>query len=109
MLKRTQRVPSGLFSHVARKGVTKHSDNFSVRLVTSDTPRAAVVVSKKVAKGAVERNQVRRRVYAVLGELLDEVKRDAYIVIIAKKGLELATFEEIREEMKEVLKEAKMY
>jgi ribonuclease P protein component len=54
------------------KGQTRHSASFTLRFKRSETgsPRFAVVVSKKVAKGAVERNTLRRRGYAALSEAL---------------------------------------
>lgn len=49
--------------------------------------RIAVVVSKKVAKTAVERNRIRRRVYEALRENMEYVpkKRDYIIVVYNKK------------------------
>lgn len=41
----------------------------SVVYFSSPTPKAAVVVSKKIAKTAVMRNRLRRRLYAALREV----------------------------------------
>lgn len=72
MLKRTERLTRNAFGRVAA-GRAMHTSLFSVKLlpldVTKDeTKQFSVVVSKKVAKTAVARNALRRKVYAVIRE-----------------------------------------
>ena len=45
-------------------------------------PRIAVVISKKVIKGAVGRNRVRRRLYEVMRHELPNLKENADVVLI---------------------------
>jgi ribonuclease P protein component len=71
MLKRTERLRRGEFTTIAQNRAV-HEGLFTVRISPSlptQTPRKfSVVVSKKVAKTAVARNALRRKVYAALTE-----------------------------------------
>ncbi len=62
----------GSLDHVYRHGQTVRSQSISLKWITnSRTPtyRAAVIVSKKVAKSAPRRNRIRRRIYEVIRQL----------------------------------------
>jgi ribonuclease P protein component len=54
--------------HIYAKGAVERGDGFAFRFVVSknNTLKLAVVVSKKVAARAVDRNRIRRRVYDAL-------------------------------------------
>ena len=45
-------------------------------------PRIAIVISKKIIKGAVGRNRVRRRLYEVMRHELPKIRENADIVLI---------------------------
>ncbi len=59
--------PAGL-TRVYQKGLTVRSQFSAARFLLGKraTYRVAVVVSKKVAKGAPERNRIRRRVFEII-------------------------------------------
>lgn len=59
--------PAGL-TRVYQKGTTVRSQFCAARFTTGkrETYRVAVVVSKKVAKSAPERNRIRRRIYEIV-------------------------------------------
>lgn len=71
--------------------------------------RFAVVVSKKIAKSAVERNRIRRRVYeairAVKREENFEVAKDNIFVVYAK-NIKTMPFEELKVLISGLLKES---
>ena len=73
-------------------------------------PRVAVVISKKVIKGAVGRNRVRRRIYEIMRQELPEVKQNSDIVLIVFSG-EVLTLPapELRAAVKQLLSEADIY
>jgi ribonuclease P protein component len=54
-------------NYVYRSGRTERTNYMSLRFASSknDDYRLAVVVSKKVAKSAVTRNRIRRRIYEI--------------------------------------------
>ena len=72
MLSRSRRIAQNSFRSLSR-GRSFSADLASIRvspLPLKESPaRFAVVVSKKVAKTAVERNRLRRKVYGVLKQL----------------------------------------
>ncbi len=59
----------GSLNYLFRNGQTARNSRVLVRSVGNkrrETSRAAVIVSKKIAKSAVVRNRIRRRIYEVL-------------------------------------------
>ena len=69
----------------------------------------AVVVSKKVAKSAVVRNRIRRRIYEVIRVHLPELSQPAQLVFTVYQA-EAATMpaEELAALLKDLLKHAKL-
>ena len=68
---------------VYRKGDTVRSPYCAMRFSKGkyDTFRVAVVVSKKVAKAAPDRNRIRRRIYEVIRQLAPGLLTNQDIVI----------------------------
>lgn len=59
----------GSLNYLFRNGTTARNGRILVRLVPNkrrETSRVTVIVGKKVAKSAVVRNRIRRRVYEVI-------------------------------------------
>ncbi|MCL2445119.1 ribonuclease P protein component [Candidatus Saccharibacteria bacterium] len=72
--------------------------------------RFAVVVSKKVLKGAVGRNRIRRRVYEAVRAEMPELQEMIDVVIsIYSKDVENMPHSELVGLLQEVFKEAKLY
>ena len=84
MFKKTQRLSKPEFDVVFRSGKRHHSPVFTIITKPSDTTKVSVVVGKKVAKSAVRRNTLRRRIYALLREVVPQTKQ-TYIVIAKPK------------------------
>ncbi len=55
------------------------------------TPRVAVVISKKVIKGAVGRNRVRRRLYEIIRHELPKIEdnRDVVLIVFSAEVLSM--------------------
>lgn len=69
------------------KGKIAHSPFFSLRVVSSVKPRFAVVISKKVAAKAVDRNLIKRRTMAIAeGFLKAHSSFSSSVILFAKKG-----------------------
>jgi len=86
MLSRTFRIPTEKFPLVTRGKVINH-ELFRVVVRADETlrnPKCAVIVSNKIAKTAVARNQIRRQVYDVLGEMISGLP-NVYISVFPKK------------------------
>lgn len=73
---------------------------------TRNHQRFAVVISKKVIKSAVGRNRVRRRVYEAIRLNLPEFKDNKdCIFVIYSKTIKDIDFEELKELIKNLLKQ----
>lgn len=73
---------------------------------TRNHQRFAVVISKKVIKSAVGRNRVRRRVYEAIRLNLPEFKDNKdCIFVIYSKTIKDINFEELKELIKNLLKQ----
>lgn len=69
---------------VYQKGATVRNADYSIRYLKNNKRkdyRVAVVVSKKVAKSAVERNRIRRRIYEIVRQLDQPINGPQDIVI----------------------------
>ena len=76
---------------------------------TKGFTRVAVVVSKKVAKSAVDRNRIRRRVYEVVRLNFDLIPRKVdYIFVVYNKSISKMPFKELEALMGELVAEAKV-
>ena len=98
MLKRSHKISRREFLSVS-PARPFHTDYFSIRAVPAENPRFSVVVSKKVARTAVSRNRLRRRVYAVLAEALPRMRAPLRASIYAKKGAETLSYPDIKKEI----------
>jgi ribonuclease P protein component len=74
----------------------------AIKLSSSPTLRVGVVVGKKVAKNAVDRNKRRRAIYGILGEVLSPTQT-LHIAILTRPKARTMTQEEMREEIQALL------
>jgi ribonuclease P protein component len=102
MLKKTQRLGRKEFADVFKKGKRQPLPLF---LVVSDVSLQksgiAVVVSKKVAKTAVLRNKIRRRVYEA-ARLAGLTNRKGVRILICRNGIEEKKPMEISSELSRI-------
>ena len=84
MIKKQHRLSRAQFSEYFKTGKRFHFEHLT--LVYSPAPifMSAVVVSKKVAKGAVRRNTLKRRIYARLAQFQKETHFSGVIIVITK-------------------------
>jgi ribonuclease P protein component len=66
MLPKLSRLTAIEVRQVIKEGRSARVEGLSVKYAAAPASKAAVVVSKKVASGAVERNRLRRLVYSSL-------------------------------------------
>lgn len=94
------------FTHKSRR---EHGALFTlvVTLRTDDKgPKAACIVSKKVAARAVDRNLIKRRARAALADALRDVLRPLSLAFYAKKGVLEAPFSDIARDVRALLARA---
>jgi ribonuclease P protein component len=105
MLPRKQRIRKNSFRDLLGGGRSATSGPLTVRVyggLKSETAQVAVIVSKKIAKTAVLRNKMRRRVYSALRPLISTLKSNRYLVYSKKEILDIS-FDELKKVCKEVL------
>jgi ribonuclease P protein component len=94
MFAKRERLPRARFAQVARAPARASAAHFS--LVASSAARgAAVVVGKSVAKRAVDRNRLKRRVFAALRARA----RPPAVIVYARKGAAALPYRAIAEEL----------
>lgn len=85
MFPKTERLPKKLFDEVFSSGRSFHTTFFNVRYLKSNSVRVAVVVSKKVATGAVKRHFLKRRIFNCLNTIKQDFPVGSYILFLKKK------------------------
>jgi len=88
MLKKKERLKRADFSHFFSLGKRIHTPYFTIVFVPYTTSHGSVVVSKKIARKAVDRNTLRRRIYDILRrELRADAPKGVYILLVKKEAL----------------------
>jgi ribonuclease P protein component len=82
MFKKSERLNRPEFTHFFSVGTKKHYKHLTLITAPSPTRKVAVVVGKKVAKSAVKRNTIRRRILATLRQGLEKKTPSVFIVIV---------------------------
>ncbi len=80
MLPKKARLTSAEVREILKSGRSARFGTLSAKYVPAATAKAAVVVSTKVAKGAVERNKLRRAAYLVLRTSLPKGVRAVFFL-----------------------------
>ncbi len=80
-----------------KRGKFLPSEFFVVRVLPNDlmVSRYAVLVGKKVAKKAVERNTIKRRIREILRTNIKTIRGGVDIAVIAAKPSNAATFQDL--------------
>ena len=101
----------GGVKYVYQHGKTLRTPKMSLTFAenTRGFTRIAVVVSKKVAKSAVKRNRIRRRIYEALRLNLDLIpKKTDYIFIIYSSDILTMPFKELEQLLGGLVTESKV-
>ncbi len=104
--------------HGSLRYVYTHGEAVRSRLITlkytrhpkRKNPRVAVVVSKKVYKGAVGRNRIRRRLYEIIRHELPQINdnQDLVFIVFSSEILTMP-FDEVQSTVRQLLKTADVY
>jgi ribonuclease P protein component len=85
MLTRHQRITdSADYARLFTAAATGHGALLTVKVQPADDSRAGIIVSKKAAPLATDRNRIKRRLRAILREELEKLPVNQEIVVIAK-------------------------
>lgn len=103
----------GSLRYVYRNGAVARSRFATLKFTLNPkrkTPRLAVVVSKKILKGAVKRNRLRRRVYEYLRLEMPKLKSNADVVIIISSAELLGmAYPELRDQIGQLIASSGLY
>lgn len=106
MIPKKNRITSFFFRFLTQ-GRVYHSPIFSLKVIPSkegEEFHVAVVVSKKVAQKAVERNLLKRRFLSVVQNNKNLCKKGFFYVFYVKKETQTATFSDIEREISQLLR-----
>ena len=87
MLAKTNRLSRALFADYFSRGKRLHSEHFTVVYSPADVCKVSVVVSKKVAKKAHDRNRLKRQVYGYIRVLYKEQSLYGVFMVFPKPAL----------------------
>jgi ribonuclease P protein component len=104
MLPKNKRVTKELFQKIMRTGRSLSSPLFVLRYIDSDMSQYAFVAPKNVAKKAVDRNKLRRIGYSAIFPYLSNNMSGIFFY---KKAGKQASFQEIKNDVENLLKQAK--
>ncbi len=103
MVATKNRIPRALFPTYFASGKRFHSECFTVIYTKTTDFRVSVVVSKKVAKQAVDRNRLRRRAYGVVERLAKVQPTHGVYIILYKPGALNTTRVLLQDQLKNLL------
>jgi ribonuclease P protein component len=103
MLPKRERLTRTQFDHFFAVGKRLHSPLVQVIYTESPEPHGSAVVGKKVAKRAVDRNTLRRRMYALLYPYLKNASNKKTVILVAKKGALETSRKEFAEQLGKLL------
>ena len=104
MIPRKKRLPRGLFLGFLKQGRVFNSPLLSLRVVPSiKEGHCAVVVSKKTAKRAVDRNKLRRQGYFLFKKYIIDIYPNYTNILFIKKNMK---FKELDKEFRFLISNA---
>lgn len=109
MLPKKQRITKRLFSESFSHSKTQSNDNFTLKYkdILDFPTKTSIVVSKKVAKNAVDRNSLKRKIYDITGKILKNSKKPYVLMVFPKKTTTILPILSLEESLIELLKKAK--
>lgn len=106
MLKKKERLTKGLFDRSFSVGKRVHMPSLQLIYSQSDSFHGSVVVGKKVYKGAVQRNKLRRQLYAHLYQFAKNHPAPLTYIVIAKPYITKVSKSEVSFELRNALEKA---
>lgn len=96
------------FERIFKLGKSYKEDFLYLKLIKNNlkNSRFGFIVSSKVSKKAVIRNQIRRRLRELVRIMLPEIKKKIDAVIIIKPNLKIIDFWELEKKIKKLFKKA---
>ncbi len=114
MVPKRNRMNRSEFDLVFKQGRVFHGTFLYIKTAQNEilgTPiqKFSCVVSKKVAKQAVERHLLKRQVYSILRREQEKIEKNRAIIVIFKKQPKNPTYTELETDLKTLLTLSKSY
>lgn len=103
MLKKQQRLTTEAFDRYFATGRRYHGQSVQLIFTPASSFHGAVVVGKKVYKRAVDRNQLRRRLYGLLYRYKQDSFTTGIFIVLVKPGAQQLPFTAVRDDVLETL------
>ncbi len=87
------------------KNGTESGDSFTGRNNNLVYYKIGIIVNRQFGKANI-RNKARRKIKAILLDFLPFIEKDKYIIVRLFKQINLLNFQELKEEVSQILKEA---
>lgn len=100
MLSKGQRLTRSEFQAVFESGTRTGNSAFTYINKPAEEPKAAIVISKKLLPGAVDRNRFRRKLY----NLIKKIGLTTTSIILVKKPALTLSKEELSQKLEELLR-----
>ncbi len=108
MLTKRNRLTKKEFRTVSQKGKISRGDFLILRFRRNDlgVTRANFVISKRIERKAIGRNQIRRWLSEVFRNSLENTKKGFDLIFFARKEIKGRNFQEISKDLQETLRDA---
>lgn len=106
MLSKKNRLTKEEFDIVFKNGISKNSEYFHIKILeTKDSDKKfAFVASKKIIKGAIKRHLLKRRVYSIVRNFLENIREGIFVIFFLKKEGSNISFEETEKDIQNIIK-----
>lgn len=103
---KNQKLTKNEIQKLFKEGKKRATNFFLIYYNTTNTPtKSSVIISKKTAPSAVERNYCKRIVREIVRkEILPKLKKEVSFVLIIKQNLKNTPFTELSSEIKSIIK-----
>jgi len=105
MLNKKNRLTKEEFDIVFKNGFSKNSEYFNIKILeTKDiNKKFAFVASKKIIKGAIKRHFLKRRIYSIIRNSLENIRDGVSIIFFLRKEGENINFQETEKDIQNII------
>lgn len=103
MLPKHERLKRADFSHFFNLGTRFHSPLFTLVFYPDNKFHASVVVSKKIATHATDRNTIRRRTYEVIRNYHRRTPLQGIFILITKQPITKTPSSQLKEQLETLI------
>lgn len=98
------------FDQVHQRGRFYRGRFAAIKVLKNDLPetRIGIIVSTKVSKKAVVRNQVKRRIRAVILEFMENLEAGYDVVVLVRPEIATKDYQEIKLAIRNLFQDAKL-